>query len=210
MPLTKEVFYDQSTKRYKYSDSNKFASRDAVINLQKRYLEKLKTEFIQLSSKISSGEIYIYKPLTEKLKDIYISQLIIAKGGIDKVTSSDLGTIGNMLKVQYYQGFDTETGKKYGLKHLLAESTGLSEARIKQRLKLYAEVSDVVGSIYKHKEMEVSGATEYKRVLNPAEHCIDCIYYSSLGWQSISSGILPMPKQRCRCRANCKCSIKYR
>lgn len=210
MPLVRDVFYDKISKRYRYSDSSRFASRDAVINLQKKYLEKSKTEFAQLASKISSGEIYIYKPLTEKLKDIYISQLIIAKGGVDKITQSDLGTIGQMLKTQFYQGVDAQTGKKFGLKHLLAESAGLSEARIKQRLNLYAESSEIVGSIYKHREKELKGATEYRRILGAAEHCPSCLYYASLGWQSIASGILPMPKTKCQCLSNCVCTLSYR
>lgn len=205
--LADDVYYDRASRRYKYKDSNSFASREAVINLQQKYLAKKEREFVQLSSRIQAGEVGIYKELANTLKQIHISNAIIEKGGIDRLTQSDLGTIGNILKKQYYAGKDEVTGKAYGLKHLLNEAPTLSEARLKQRLQLYVESGKLSASILQRNDAISQGLQYAQRFLNPAEHCEDCIYYASLGRQLIS--YLPLPKTRCKCRNNCKCTIVY-
>lgn len=205
--LADDVFFDRASRRYKYKDSNQFASREAVINLQKKYLAKKEREFVALSSRIQAGEIGVYKDLANTLKQIHISNAIIEKGGIDRLTQSDLGVIGNILKKQYYAGKDEITGKEYGLKHLLREAPGLSEARLKQRLELYVESGKISGSLLRRNDAILNGLTYAQRFLNPADHCPSCIYYASLGRQLIE--FLPLPKTRCECRSNCKCTIEY-
>lgn len=205
--LAEEIYYDRVSKRYKYKDSNQFASREATINLQKKYLSKLEKEFVDLASRIKTGELGLYKELTDKLKRIHISNAIIEKNGLDKLTASDLATVGNILKKQYYSGRDETTVKVYGLKHLLLESPGLSEARLKQRLQLYVQSAELTAQTIRRNGAIAQGYRYAQRFLNPAEHCKDCIYYASLGRQLIN--VLPLPKTRCECRANCKCDIKY-
>jgi hypothetical protein len=47
-----------------------------------------------------------------------------------------------------------------------------------------------------------------RRILDPqAQHCQDCIDHSARGMVPIGS--LPMPGQRCACRARCKCRVEY-
>jgi hypothetical protein len=47
-----------------------------------------------------------------------------------------------------------------------------------------------------------------RRILDPqAQHCADCVRYKQAGIVPIGS--LPMPGQRCECRARCKCSVEY-
>lgn len=205
--LADDVYYDYQSKRYKYKDTNQFASRNAVINLQKKFLSKTEKEFVALASDISNGRVDVYKDLANKLKEIHLSNAIIEKGGLDKLTNSDLGTIGNILKKQYYSGKDETTGKSYGLKYLLKEAPGISEAKIRQRLELYVESAKLSASTIKRNDAIASGLRYAQRFLNPAEHCEDCIYYASLGRQLVD--YLPLPKTRCKCRSNCKCTIQY-
>jgi hypothetical protein len=40
-----------------------------------------------------------------------------------------------------------------------------------------------------------------------AQHCQDCLDYAARGIVPI--GTLPLPGQRCACRARCRCSIEY-
>lgn len=205
--LADDVYFDRTSRRYKYKDTNQFASREAVIKLQEKFLARKEQEFIKLTSRIKAGEVGVYKELSQTLKQIHISNAIIERGGIDRLTSSDLGIIGNLLKKQYYSGKDEETGKPYGLKYLLRDAPGLSEAQLSQRLKLYVESGKITASILARNEAVSNGLIYAQRFLNPAEHCQDCIYYASLGRQLIE--FLPVPKTRCKCRNNCKCTIRY-
>lgn len=215
--LANNIYYDYQSKRYRYKGENKpgepitgsFVSRGNVIKLQRDYLEKSIKQFVELTPRIKAGEIGVYKDAGELLKRIHVSHAIIEAGGIDKLTNSDLGTIGNILKQQYYAGKGKD-GKPFGLKHMFKDvqlDPSYSEAKIEQRLKMYALSGEISGSIIKQNKAASEGKTYMKRILGNAEHCPDCINYASLGWQL--TGTLPMPKVACRCGSNCKCSVIY-
>ncbi len=205
--LATDVYYDRVSRRYKYKSNNTFASRADVITLQKKFLSKKEREFVRLSGDILSGKIGVYKDLAKTLKQIHLSNAIIERGGIDRLTNSDLGIIGNILKQQYYSGRDEVTGQNYGLKYLLRDAPSLSEARLKQRLRLYVESAKVTAYALERATAVAAGLRYAQRFLNPAEHCNSCIYYASLGKQLVET--LPLPKTRCECRSNCKCTIQY-
>ena len=113
--------------------------------------------------------------------------------------SAEYGRIGQKLRAEYnyLQGFtrDLLDGRM---------STPMAIARIG----LYAQ--SVRGSYWEGTEMreQKRGLSLMRRVLDSqAQHCQDCIDYAARGIVTIGS--LPMPGQRCACRARCKCSIVY-
>ena len=50
--------------------------------------------------------------------------------------------------------------------------------------------------------------TEERRLLNPAEHCSDCIKFFEMGWQPI--GTFPPPGDGSQCLSNCRCDLVFR
>lgn len=217
--LPSEIYYDRVTKRYRYSGGvigspikGTFISRPDIINLQKKFLNTLTKDFINLAPKILSGQIGAYKEAAEILKKIHMSNAVIKAGGIDKLSQSSLGSIGNVLKNQYYRGID-DNGQPFGLKYLLKDATGnppLSERMLRYRLEMYAKSGEISGHIAAQNVAKDEGKTEVKRLLNPGENCPDCIRYASLGWNRLIDKILPFPKTMCVCRANCNCDMIYR
>jgi hypothetical protein len=217
--LADGIKYDQSARRYRYQGENKpgepitgsFVSRDAAVKLQSNYLEKLKTELVSLSPRISRGEIGSYKDAATILKKIHVSEGIIAAQGIDRLTNSDLGKIGQILKNQYYQGKDRDTGKPFGLKHLFKEvaSGSVSEAQLSNRLSMYAESGKITRETVRQGRAIESGYTEMLRIDSGDDaECGDCAEYAAAGWRPI--GELPLPKTDCICRTRCRCRVEYR
>lgn len=39
--------------------------------------------------------------------------------------------------------------------------------------------------------------------------CPDCDAWAEIGYVSVSSGVLPMPGQQCRCNGNCRCTVQW-
>jgi hypothetical protein len=77
------------------------------------------------------------------------------------------------------------------------------------RIQLYAE--SVRGSYWQGTTLrqKKQGYSMMRRVLDSqAAHCDDCLRYAAAGLVPIDS--LPMPAQRCECRANCRCSVEYK
>lgn len=206
--LATELKYDQQLKRYRYIDSGKFLSREAAINLQKDYLEKQTEKLIGLAARIKANEPGITKIVGETLKNIHVSNAIIAANGIDFLTPSDLGKVGNILKQQYNLGKDKITGDQFGIKFLLLESPNQSEKMIAHRLNLFAKSGAISGNVIKETKALNVGKTREKRTLGSTDHhCAQCVEYAARGWQPIGS--LPKPKTACSCRSNCLCTLSY-
>jgi hypothetical protein len=214
--LADGIYFDHVLKRYRYKGENKpgeaitgsFVSRSNVINLQEKFRDKKINEFISLSSEIMQGRGY--REATELLKKIHVSEAIIKAGGIDKLNNSDLGTIGSILKKQYYAGVDSETGKSYGLKHLFREiqEGKVSQKQLENRLKLYAKSAELTGLIIEKNHALSEGMLWAKRIdAKDNNECEDCIRYASMGWSTINS--VPLPKTMCKCKSNCRCQIIY-
>lgn len=218
--LAENIYYDVAAKRYRYSNpsnvpgipiSGTFVSRKEIIRLQQNYLEKVTSEFLSLSPRMLRGEIGIYREAGDLLKKIHVSNAIIAADGIDRLSQSQLGKVGAILKKQYYSGVGELTGKKYGLKHLLkqAQNGEMSQAMLNYRLRLYAQSGAISGEVVKETAAREKGLREERRYLGAThDHCTECLEYAARGWVPI--GTNPPPKVRCTCGTNCKCRKEYR
>lgn len=207
--LATNIKYDQQLKRYRYIDSGRFVSREATINLQKDYLKQQTDKLTGLAARIKANEPGIAREAGETLKRIHLSNAIIAANGIDNVSQSDLGKIGNILKQQYSTGVNKETGDRFGLKFLLQESPNQSEEMIAHRLNLFAQSGGLSGNIIKESKAVEKGLRFERRILGITDHhCAECLDYAARGWQVI--GTLPKPKTACSCKSNCKCTMDYK
>ena len=115
------------------------------------------------------------------------------------MTASDFGKIGQRLRQEYsyLQGFARDL-----LEQRISAPMALA------RIGLYAESTR--GSYWQGSELrqQERGYSLMRRVLDPmAQHCDDCVRYARAGIVSIGS--LPLPGQRCECRARCRCSVEY-
>jgi hypothetical protein len=109
------------------------------------------------------------------------------------------GRIGQRLRAEYNY---LETFAR----DLLAGSVSTPMALA--RIGMYAE--SVRGSYWEGTSLrqERQGYSLMRRILDgQAKHCQDCLDYAARGVVPIGS--LPLPGQRCACRSNCKCRVKY-
>ncbi|MBW4633559.1 MAG: hypothetical protein KME30_17170 [Iphinoe sp. HA4291-MV1] len=206
--LPTQIFFDSAVKRYRWKDTRRFVSRESVLVLQRKYLAEQQKKFVSLATNIKNCKLGVSVELADALKRIHVSHAILSVGGVDRLTESDLGQIGSLLKKQYYQGRDEVTGKQFGLKYLIQEAPGQSLAQVTHRLELYAKAGRFTADTLQLKREAMSGKTQMKRLLGQAEHCEECIRYANQDWVGI--GQLPLPGQQCSCRANCLCTLVFR
>lgn len=205
--LNETYRWDAKSKRYRDRISGTYVSRSTVVSWTQKYLEIEKEKFVGLAAKVKLGKPPIERELAESLRKIHVANAIVAANGIDKLSQKDLGKIGAQLKIQYYAGRG-EDGSRFGLKYLLQDAKNQSEAQITQRLNLYAQSGEITGNTVRQDKAKESGMTLMKRSLGSAhQHCPDCVSYASAGWVGI--GKLPLPKQKCICGVNCKCTVEY-
>lgn len=202
------VRFDQSSWRYdpisgRYRGANgRFLSQRAVEALVDGRINKLAAALRRYTDMLSRGDITLdqwQSSAREALKLTHVQAAIIGNGGKDTMVQADWGRIGQRLRVEYayLQGFarDLLDGR-------------VSSAMALARIGLYAQA--VRGSYWEGATIRQGkqGYSLMRRILDSqAKHCQDCLDYAARGMVPIGS--LPLPGQRCACRSNCKCSVKY-
>jgi hypothetical protein len=177
-------------------------SAKAVEALVDGRINKLGAELRRFTRMLTDGSITLDQwqgSVREALKLVHVQAAIIGNGGRESMGAADWGRIGQRLRVEYayLQNFANDLlGARVSYPQSLA------------RIGLYAQ--SVRGSFWEGTAIrsEKQGYSLMRRILDTqAKHCQDCLDYAARGVASIGS--LPLPGQRCACRANCRCTVKY-
>lgn len=193
--------YDPVRGRYR-GENGRFLGRKAIEALIDGRVSKLSTQLKDYTRRLSDGSITIDQwqgSVREAIKMAHIQAAVLGQGGRNALSPSDYGRIGQKLRQEYRY-------LERFVRDLL--DGAVSSAHALNRIGLYAES---VRSSYWEGTTVRQGQQGYslmRRILDgQAVHCQDCIGYAQRGIVPIGS--LPMPGQRCECRARCKCSIEY-
>jgi len=197
--------FNASTGRYRDLRTGRFVKTDFIVGVITDTIEHsfddlgaLATQALDPDNPFTLRELE--RAVIIELRNLHVQMTVLGAGGRKNVTPSQWGTLGNVLKKEYkfLRGFmrDIEAGK-------------LSLAQIQSRLNMYG--NKIYNSYWNSKatQMQAAGFTEERRVLQPAEHCNDCITLAARGWQPINT--LPRPADgSTECLSNCKCIMEFR
>lgn len=209
-----DVYFDTNVKRYRNrseSGKGRFVSRQVFIDIQKKFIVEKTDELVSLA------QTFYDNPNKENLqraslilKEIHIANGIIGANGVDKMAANDYLAIGRTLQRHY--GLTDNESKAYGLIQLFAELKAgdvVSAELLSNRLRMYAQSGDQSRTAVEINKAKLNNKTEARRHLGATDqHCVSCLYYVGLGWQSIVDVVLPGTK--CECLTNCKCTLEYR
>jgi len=193
--------YDRKTGRFR-DEKGRFLSEKSVQNLVDGRIDKLDRQLRQFTRMLADGAITLDQwqgSVREAIKAAHLQAAIIGHGGRSGMGAAEYGRIGQRLRQEYayLQGFALD---------LLEQRS--SPAMALARISLYAQ--SVRGSFWEGASMrkEQQGYGLMQRILDPlAQHCSDCVGYAARGVVPIGS--LPLPGQRCACRARCRCTVRY-
>jgi hypothetical protein len=147
--------------------------------------------------------------LRQEIKDNYLTQYFVGRGGREQMTPQDWGSVGGMI------------GEQYGyLEDFAAEVAAgdLSQGQIYNRARMYINSSREAYERGLQRTVEERGYTEHRWVLANAEHCEDCISLAEEGWKPVeepfispSTGEETLPGMGDTiCLTSCQCHIEYR
>ena len=193
--------YDPISGRYRGANG-RFLSQTAVEALVDGRINKLGRLLRRYTSMLDRGDITLdqwQQSVREALKLAHVQAAMIGGGGRNSMTPVEWGRIGQRLRAEYRY-------LEVFARDLLAG--GVSTPMALARIGMYAE--SVRGAYWEGTSMrqERQGYSLMRRILDSqAKHCQDCLDYAARGVVPIGS--LPLPGQRCACRSNCKCRVKY-
>jgi hypothetical protein len=193
--------YDRNSGRYR-DEKGRFLSQGAVEKLVDARIDRLDGTLKRLTRMLVDGNLTLdqwQSSIREQIKAAHLQAAIIGHGGRSGMGSAEYGRVGQRLRQEYayLQGFAND---------LLGAR--LSGAMAVARAGLYAQ--SVRGSFWQGTELrkQEQGFSLMRRILDPqAQHCQDCLDFAARGIVPIGS--VPLPGQRCECRARCRCRIEY-
>ncbi len=208
-----EITFDVRSRRWRYRDSKAFAPMAAVRTQAQRYATREKQVLRRIGQDYSEGKIDLetfQRQAAQTVKHIHLADMVRALNKQEQLTPDKFLLVARNLKQQYHSGKDPLTGDRFGLKYLAQDMAAgkVSPAQLLNRLSMFGESGKVTFWGTKTALATGDGKSEAMRVLGAAEHCQHCPVYAALGWVPLSELILPT--QRCECRTNCKCSVRYR
>lgn len=196
-------WWDANTCRYRNRNNGQFYSESKILELAEGYSGNIMERMTELTERFINGDVELatwQNQVARILKDGYIVNAAIGRGGIKQLDFSDYGRIGGHLKFEYRHLNDFAQAIKDGK---------LSPAQIELRIRMYAEGTRTAYFDGIQSAKVQAGYTWKRKVLNPAEHCDDCIYQSGMGWVPMNDNKVTPPGVGTACGHNCKCTMDF-
>ena len=204
-PNIAQYVFNVATGRYRDTRTGRFVSNQQITDLIEKTIDD---SFLDLNTLIqtalSPNNAYTLNDLEEtliiQLRNLHVQMTLLGGGGEGNITPALWGRLGATLREEY----------KY-LRNFLSGVAGgsVTGGEITRRMNMYG--NKIWNSYWnaKSEQMKLSGFTQERRVLQPAEHCNDCITLAAKGWQEI--GTLPKPADgSTECLSNDRCIMEFR
>lgn len=197
--------WEDETRRYRDQTTGRYMARSQVMSYVEESLAASGDASGALGTLAGEGRLSpadFARLGREEIKQEYLRQYMLGRGGRAAMMPSDWGTVGQQIKGQYayFKTFAEEVA-----------SGKLSPEQISARMKMYSASARQAYETAHEKNAKALGMDEERWLLGAVmtEHCEDCEAYMAEGWQPL--GTFPEPGDgSTQCLTNCACEKMYR
>lgn len=200
--LVPEYHWDKAGQRYRDVATGRFVSRAEVNGVLNTIMSEATKQLVDLTRDMIEGRVNFQTFGLEAaihLKNAHICAAALARGGMDRMTQSDWGRLGNRLKGEF--GY---------LRRWVAQLESgrvATEGQAVLRANMYVlQAWATYESERRRSHVELGTYQFERRVLDSVHPCDDCVAYASEGWMPI--GTLPEIGDS-ECDGNCRCSFEF-
>jgi hypothetical protein len=201
MPLPPSRYrWNAASARY-IDASGRFVPRSFVRDELDLALEAAQQRMAALAESLRDGTVTLDDWIVEMrraIKEVHLYSAAASRGGWAQMSQADYGRVGQLVREQYgyLENFANEI------------ATGLVlDGRFLARVALYGSAGRRTFHKTERADMEQRAMDEERSLLNPADHCGECVAEAGKGWQPIGS-LIPIGERTCK--VNCKCDFEYR
>lgn len=96
-------YYDNASHRWRETSSGRFLSQQKVTKLRDDFIDAQKDAVRQAARSMLDGTPVqtFERQMRQQIKDTFIAEYMLARGGKNAMTPSDYGRLGSMLRKQY-------------------------------------------------------------------------------------------------------------
>ena len=105
--------WEAKLSRYRNAETGRFIGAKGMVELRDLFVERQKAQTADLAARLIGGDLTSaewVEAMRGVIKQTYIDQYVMARGGRAAMTQADFGRLGQMLKEQYkfLQGFERD------------------------------------------------------------------------------------------------------
>jgi len=183
--------------------AGRFVSRRSVLGLLEKSIAESERRLVGLTAQFQAGRLTASEwqiSFARQLKTNYLQNAALGAGGWDRLTQSDYGRIGGMLRGEYARLPKFAQG-------IIDETISARQASARS-VQYGGKARAMYWSTSVQTEIAI-GKTERKRILGDARHCTTCPEFASRGWIPITDG-MPWPGSHQECFGWCYCTEIFR
>ena len=195
------IRHSRSKGEYIYNANGRRVPEATIQKRLNTIVEDFQDNANRLGDRLDSGNINIaqyQERMRRELKDLYRTQHIVGRGGVEEMAFRDYGRLGQSLREQY----------NYLDRMAISYADGdVSLAQLKMRSKIYMEGSQKQFWQGATDAKTAAGFTQEQRLLGSTDHCQPCKDLAALGKQPI--GTIIDPPGGCEGFGRCGCRKVY-
>lgn len=201
-PLTPQYLWDASAAQYFDRKTGRFVSRQVVRDQLDNVIGASSQAMRAASQQLRDGDIGLVEwqlEMMQQIKIIILVGAIMQRGGWQQMTQADFGRVGRIVQNEY--GFLRDFAEQ------IANGKQKLDGTLARRAALYGQQGRPTYLTFWDSTAAQRGFDEERSILQPAEHCTECISEDAKNFQPLGQMI---PIGRRICRSSDKCLKEFR
>lgn len=204
-PLTPEYLWNEATHNYINRTTGRFVKRQVIRDQLDLVIDASSQVMRAISQQLRDGEIGLAEwqiSMMQQIKTTHLASGAMQKGGWQQMTQSDFGRVGRIVRNEY--------GHLRDLAELIASGEQKLDGTLLRRAALYGQQGRPTYLTFWDGTAIQRGFDEERSILQPAEHCSECVSEDAKGFRKIGqkNGMIPIGRRICR--SNDRCIKEYR
>jgi hypothetical protein len=206
-PLTPEYLWNESAAQYTNKRTGRFVSRRVIRDQLDKVVDASAENMVNLAKQLQAGEVSLAEwqvAMMQEIKTTHLASAAMQKGGWQQMTQADFGRVGRIVRREYR--FLTGPQSTSFVNQIVSGKQKLDGTLIRRAMQ-YGQSGR--GTYYRFWDTEADkrGFDEERSILNPADHCTQCVDEAAKGFQK-RGDMVPLGQRICR--ANDQCDKEYR
>lgn len=201
-PLTPEYLWNEAAAQYIDKSTGRFVGRQ-VIRVQLDKVVDASGEAMRgLSQQLRDGAIDLadwQMGMMQQIKITHLAGAAMQRGGWQQMTQADFGRVGQIVRREY--GFLRDFAEQ------IASGKQKLDGNVLRRSTQFGQAGRETYYQFWGLEGDRRGFDEERSILNPADHCSECVEQDAKGFQPRGQ-MVPIGQRICR--KNCRCSQELR
>lgn len=201
-PLTPQYLWNEAAHNYTNRTTGRFVSRQVIRGQLDKVIDASSQVMRAISQQLRDGDISLAEWQTgmmQQIKTTHLAGGAMQKGGWQQMSQADFGRVGRIVRNEY--GFLRDLAEE------IASGKQKLDGTLVRRAALYGQEGRPTYLAFWDSTAAQRGFDEERSILNPAEHCAECVSEAGKGFQPIGQMI---PIGRRTCRSNDRCDKEYR